>query len=178
MGNGNASIRVATTGQVACVKLEGRASFACSVEFKRLIQDLCRRGVNHFVVDLGACPIMDSTFLGMLAGLGTRMCAEGTPVDRRPIELLNPTDRVTELLDNLGVAHLFSLSRGATPEDLNFVEIDPAGGGRPTKLDLSRNCLEAHRILMDLNPENVAKFTDVTRFFEAEVKKAEAEAKA
>jgi hypothetical protein len=47
------------------------------------------------------------------------------------------------------------------------VELDhPA----PTKNDLSRNCLEAHETLMQVNPENIAKFKEVTRFLAEDLK--------
>jgi len=32
-----------------------------------------------------------------------------------------------------------------------------------SRADLTRTCLEAHELLMTINPENIAKFKDVTK---------------
>src|SRR5436853_3258135 len=82
-----------------CIKIEGRANFTSSVDFKTLIITLWQKGHHHFVLDLTDCLLMDSTFLGVLAGLGLKFGKEtsapnGKPVllntDPTPIELLNP----------------------------------------------------------------------------------------
>ncbi len=52
---------------------------------------------------------MDSTFLGVLAGFGLANNPDAAP-DKREIELLNPSARVRELLDNLGVLSLFNVA--------------------------------------------------------------------
>ena len=172
MSTGNtANILVATVDDTVCIKLDGRANFASSVDFKRLVNELKEGGKRKFVVDLSACQIMDSTFLGMLAGLGTRLSSEDLAPADRPIELLNPTERVADLIDNLGVSNLFNIVHCDSLKDVAYAEAD--AGEQPTKLDLSRNCLEAHEILMDLNADNVAKFKDVAKFFAEEVKRAE-----
>ena len=161
----------ARVGDAVCVKLAGRANFATSVDFKRLVTEARARGAQRFVVDLAACPLMDSTFLGVLAGLGTALSSDELPPEQRPIELLNPTAKVTDLIDNLGVLHLFRVVHGASPEQLAYTAVESAGA---TKLDLSRNCLEAHQVLMDLNPANVAKFKDVAKFFAEDIANQEA----
>lgn len=173
MSTGNtANILVATVDTTVCIKLEGRANFASSVDFKRLVNEMREEGKVKFIVDLSACQIMDSTFLGMLAGLGMRISSEELPAEQRPIELLNPTERVADLIDNLGVSNLFHIVECGADRDVAYT-VAEQNGAPPTKLDLSRNCLEAHEILMDLNSENVAKFKDVAKFFAEEVKRAE-----
>lgn len=165
------TLLAARVGDTVCVKISGRANFATSVDFKRLVAEARVRGAQRFIVDLSACPLMDSTFLGVLASLGTQLSADHLPPEQRPIELLNPTPKVADLVDNLGVLHLFRVVQGKDLEDLSFTAVESAGA---TKLELSRNCLEAHQVLMDLNPENVAKFKDVAKFFAEDVAKQEA----
>jgi hypothetical protein len=41
----------------------------------------------------------------------------------------------------------------------------------PTQEEVTRNCLEAHRTLMDIHPENVARFKDVAAFLAEDLKK-------
>jgi anti-sigma B factor antagonist len=165
------TLLAARVGDTVCVKISGRANFASSVDFKRLVHESRARGARRFLVDLAACPIMDSTFLGVLASLGTQLSADDLPPEQRPIELLNPTPKVADLIDNLGVLHLFRVVQGKDLENLCYTAVESAGA---TKLELSRNCLEAHQVLMDLNPENAAKFKDVAKFFAEDVAKQEA----
>ena len=47
--------------------------------------------------------------------------------------------------------------------------------GEPSdKTELTHTSLEAHRNLMDANPENEAKFKEVTRFLAEDLKRQEA----
>lgn len=167
------TLLAARVGDTVCVKISGRANFASSVDFKRLVHESRARGAQRFIVDLAACPIMDSTFLGVLASLGTRLATDNLPPEQRPIELLNPSPKVADLIDNLGVLQCFRVVQGRDLENLSFTAVESAGA---SKLEMSRNCLEAHQVLMDLNPENAAKFKDVAKFFAEDVAKQEAEA--
>ena len=98
----------------ACLKIAGRANFSFSPDFKTLLTELNQKGYNRFVIDLSECMLMDSTFLGVLAGFGIKLNQAGAP-DQRGIELLNANARVTELLENLGALHLFKSTSGALP---------------------------------------------------------------
>ena len=157
-----------------CVRISGRASFTCSVDFKALINGLWQQGATRFVLDLTECLLMDSTFLGVLAGLGLKFSAADNGHRPAVIELLNPNQRISDLLENLGVAHLFkvlkcdrSVTETMTPAPPTF------STPTPDKKDITRLCLEAHETLMDLHPGNVSKFKDVARFLAEDLKRAE-----
>src|SRR3954467_15078038 len=158
----SAKLLVFASGQLACVKIIGRANFTSSIDFKTLANELLQKGFTCFVLDLSECLLMDSTFLGVLAGFGLKMnhSASGPT---NGIELLNPNPRVAELLENLGVLHLFKVTQGSI-EMPECCEAPAPSSVASTKEDVTRACLEAHRTLMDLNPENVARFKDVTQF--------------
>ena len=166
----NLSVWVGDT--VVCVKISGRANFNCSVDFRTLFTTLWQQGHNRFVIDLTHCQLMDSTFLGVLAGLGLRFNQEPNGYGPVTIELLNPSPRLADMLDNLGVSDLFKIVSGPTAdtERLDPVEQPPSNVDRK---EVSRTCLEAHKLLMDLNPANVSKFKDVTRFLEEDLKRLE-----
>src|SRR5689334_23814595 len=110
MGASFPTLQVAVTHEVALVKISGRASFNCSVDFKTLVYELHNRGYGTFVLDLTECLILDSTFLGVLAGFGLKLADATTK--KTTITLLNPNQRILDLLDNLGVAHLFCVAQG------------------------------------------------------------------
>ena len=72
----------------ACIKISGRANFTSSIDFKTVVQELRQKGCNYFVLDLSECALMDSTFLGVLAGFGLKLRALGKPSsDRETIEI-------------------------------------------------------------------------------------------
>src|SRR3954467_10434036 len=114
----SAKLLVFASGQLACVKIIGRANFTSSIDFKTLANELLQKGFTCFILDLTECLLMDSTFLGVLAGFGLKIdaakaAANGdSPANGKGIELLNPNARIAELLENLGVIHLFKVVNG------------------------------------------------------------------
>jgi len=172
MGASSSILQVAVTDQVALVKISGRASFNCSVEFKTLVYELRARGYRKFILDLTDCLIMDSTFLGVLAGFGLK--AAESADEKVTVTLLNLNQRILDLLENLGVSHLFQLMQGTEPLSQKCREAGPMDGTR-SKLETARACLEAHETLMSINPANIPKFKDVTRFMAEDLKRLEAQ---
>ena len=164
------TLLVSVTDQLAIIKIVGRATVASSVSFKRLVNELRDRGFQHFILDLSECATMDSTFLGVLAATALKATGGTEPSRDSGLELLNPNDRVAELLDNLGVAHLFRTSYCPVPNGSKFTVADGASSGA-TREEISRTCLEAHQLLMQINPDNVPKFKDVTQFLAEDLKK-------
>ena len=172
MGASSSTLQVAVTDKVALVKISGRASFNSSVEFKTLVYELRARGYRKFILDLTECLIMDSTFLGVLAGFGLRLAESA---DEKPtVTLLNLNQRILDLLENLGVAHLFQVIQGTEALSQKCREARQPDGPR-SKLETARACLEAHETLMSINPANIPKFKDVTRFMAEDLKRLEAQ---
>ena len=88
------------------------------------------------------------------------------------VELANPSARIFELLENLGVLPLFKVTTGALqlPDDAKASAPDSVN---PTQAQITRTCLEAHQTLMAVNPDNVARFKDVTQFLAEDLKNLE-----
>src|SRR6185503_13186530 len=94
---------------LVCVKVAGRANFSGSVDLKTLVSAMWEKGYHHFVLDLTECLLMDSTFLGVLAGLGLKFNrnSQGSAAENggtngngnHAIELLNPSVRIADLLE-------------------------------------------------------------------------------
>jgi anti-anti-sigma regulatory factor len=154
----------------ACIKIVGRANFTSSIDFKTLVNELRQKGYNYFVLDLSECLLMDSTFLGVLAGFGLKMNPPSQEPCGQPIELLNANARIIDLLENLGVLHLFKLTQGRDAPQ-GTAEPIPQAPSAPNKEEVTRACLEAHRTLMEINPQNAARFKDVTQFLAEDLKK-------
>lgn len=155
--------------QCACIRIMGRANFASSVDFGTLVNELRRTGCGSFVLDLSECVLMDSTFLGVLAGFGLKYGAGEGGQGRRGIKLLNPSARITELLETLGVLHLFELTQGSL-DPAAFNPPQEAAPANATKAEMARTSLEAHQTLMGINPANAARFKDVAQFLAEDLK--------
>jgi anti-sigma B factor antagonist len=171
MSTPSANLSVLVGKNFACVKIAGRANFTSSPSFKTLLTELAQKGYGHFIIDLSECVLMDSTFLGVLAQFGLKLNSASASAERG-IELLNANARVAELLENLGALHLFKVASGAlqTPGDVKVCTPKPIN---PTHEQITRTSLEAHQTLMKVNPENVARFKDVTQFLAEDLKNLE-----
>jgi anti-sigma B factor antagonist len=178
MTNNVPSLMVAVADHAAIVKVNGRANFATSVTFKRLVGELTQRGFEQVILDLTECVTMDSTFLGVLAGTALKFAEthRNTHDGHRGchLRLLNPNQRVADLLENLGVAELFTTIHSNTPV-ADGQTMTPAEETNPSRVELSQACLEAHQTLMDINPDNVPRFKEVTQFLAEDIKKLTAE---
>ena len=163
-----ANLSVLVGKDFACVKIAGRANFTFSPDFKTLLTGLNQKGYNRFVVDLSECVLMDSTFLGVLAGFGMMTNPGGTSGGCE-IELANPSPRVAELLENLGVLHLFKVTDGPLKLPLDAQAQVPESIN-PSHEEITRTSLEAHQTLMAAHPDNVARFKDVAQFLAEDLK--------
>jgi anti-sigma B factor antagonist len=142
--------------------VQGHATFTASPDFNSLLHQLRERGVTYFIIELTDCAIMDSTFLGVLAGFGLKANQDN---GHGPcgVELRNANARIQELLENIGVLQLFKITQGEldTPEKLETMALECLAS---SKHEVTRTCLEAHKTLIAINPENEARFKDVTKF--------------
>jgi anti-sigma B factor antagonist len=158
------TITVGTDARTGYVRVAGRACAERARDFKLLARRLVDGGHPRLVLDLSQCVLMDSTFSGVLAGLADPRPGE-TPVD---LTLVGANERVRDLLDNLGVLPLVhDLDPAQFPAVCGDLEELPAGPG--AKEEIAGCCLEAHRVLMALKPENVAKFQTLERYLSAEL---------
>ncbi len=167
----SASLSVLVGKNFACIKIAGRANFASSPDFKALLDGLSQKQFRHFIIDLTECLLMDSTFLGVLAGFGMKLNPKGA-TNERGIELNNASERVADLLENLGTVHLFRLTQGnlKLPDDVKTCTPETIN---PSHEQIARTSLEAHETLMAMNPENVARFKDVTQFLSEDLRNIE-----
>lgn len=170
MSNPAANLSVLVGDRFACIKIAGRANFTLSIDFKTLLVGLRQKGYTYFMIELSDCLLMDSTFLGVLAGFGLKMSQPDGSLPACPVELRNPNARVTELIENLGVLHLFKVAQGPLSSQ-DALETCTPEAAHPSREEITRACLEAHQTLMAINPENVAKFKEVTRFLAEDLQK-------
>ena len=116
-------------------------------------------GKNCLVVDLEACSGMDSTFMGMLAGLGMLLKKKG----EGQLSIVGTSDKTKASLEELGLNHLMKIE----PKDGPWIgKIEEARANlRPlSDQDASakeEHILECHENLCDADSENFERFETV-----------------
>ena len=100
------SIQVGVSGPAVWVRVEGKGSFLNSGNFKEFAREMVDRGYREFVVDLVDCVMMDSTFMGTMAGLALRLKELG----QGHLQVVHCGERSRQLLSGLGLDQLFQIS--------------------------------------------------------------------
>ena len=152
------------------VHVAGRGTFRNGQPLRRYALEMIGNGVRQFVVDLGQCEGMDSTFLGVLAGIGLQL---REPATHGQLRLANVSPRNLELLQTVGLDRLFDLTPVSEPEpvglqmqrlpDSELAQL-PKVAAKNETADLM---LEAHTNLIRADNRNLAKFKDVTAVLSA-----------
>jgi anti-anti-sigma factor len=144
----------------ALIQIAGRANFTSSVDFKSLLDQLLQRGYTCFILDLTECVLMDSTFLGVLAGAALELRRKAPP---GTLTLARVGERNLELIRNLGLHRLATVDAGNFP--LNFSgTAHPLDTKARSEIESARLVLEAHESLISVDAANAAKFQDVLAF--------------
>jgi anti-sigma B factor antagonist len=147
--------------------VEGKGSFQNSPALKEFSKHMLERGYRHFVVDLNGCTVMDSTFMGTLAGIALRLREFGNG----SLLVRNANERNSDLLQNLGLNNLFDVeSKGAEPTTDNVVGSSPLADHPIDRSDQAECMIEAHEALVDAHPENFARFKDVLEYLKQDLR--------
>lgn len=159
------SILVGTAQRTVWVRVEGKGSFLNSTGLKEFAKEMVNRGFREFTVDLKNCPVMDSTFMGTLAGVALRLRELG----QGNLRVVNLNERNQDLLANLGLDQLFIM--GVTVSEPPSAEPaqQPLSAAASNKEDQARTMLEAHEAVVEANPENAAKFKDVLEYLKQDL---------
>lgn len=147
------------------IRIQGRASFANSGSLLEFIGEMIGQGRRRFVVDFSGCTGMDSTFLGVLAGLALDL-RKSDP--KGTVVFCRLGDRNLELIRNLGLHRLATVDMG---DDLiaSGGATEPLESGKMDELENARMCLEAHENLVEADQANQEKFQDVLVFLKNRV---------
>jgi len=150
------SVLVGISGPTVWIRVAGRGTFQNSTGLKDFAAEMIQRGHHEFVVDLKECELMDSTFMGTLAGLALRLGADGK------LHIVRANARCGQVLKNLGLDRILSLEEEASsaPPDntLRDAEENPPSEARRETI------IEAHENLVAANPDNAVRFKDVIDF--------------
>jgi anti-anti-sigma regulatory factor len=158
------SIQVGVNGQSVWVRVAGRGSFLNSGGLKEFAREMVDRGFRDFVFDLQDCVMMDSTFMGTMAGMALRLKELG----QGRLHVIHCGARSRELLAGLGLDQIFDIrANGATAPDCEALAKTggvPAEGSADAKREQAGAMLEAHEALCQAAPENLTRFKDVLEY--------------
>jgi anti-sigma B factor antagonist len=150
-------VQVGIAGPSAWIRIEGRGTFQNCAGLKEFAAEMMRRGHRTFIVDLAACELMDSTFLGTLTGI-----ALGLPADGK-LTVVRANERNRGVMQNLGLDRIFALEESApipAPGRMEDADTDPPQTARRETI------VQAHENLAAVNPENAIRFKDVLDFLQ------------
>ena len=152
---------VSCADRIVWVRVDGNGSSTNSTALKDFAKEMIHRGAREFIVDLCNCPMMDSTFMGTLAGISLwlRELGEGC------LSLVNLNNRNAESLCSLGLNQLFNVRVSAIKKDGQALTT-------PLKEDSTaraQTILEAHEALIKMAPGNLPKFKDVIQYLKEEL---------
>ena len=152
------SIQVGVNGQAVWVRVEGKGNFLNSGNFKDFAREMVNRGYREFVVDLEHCVMMDSTFMGTLAGVALRLKDLG----HGQLHVVRCGERSRELLTGLGLDQIFSIhSNGSAAPACETLAEAPTAEPSVQKQQQAQQMLDAHEALCEAAPENLSRFKDV-----------------
>jgi anti-sigma B factor antagonist len=153
------------------IRCEGKGSFRSSPILKRFGEARVGAGEKVLVIDLGGCTGMDSTFMGTLAGLASKLARS----DGGVLQVAGVNERNRRSLEDLGLDMLVEIE----PPAANWREridtlrdgLEPVNGGdRALAGDAqARHVFEAHKVLADSSQTNREKFRGVLEVLESEL---------
>jgi anti-sigma B factor antagonist len=163
------SIQVGVNGPVVWVRVAGRGSFLESGSLKEFAREMVNRGYREFVFDLEECVMMDSTFMGTMAGMTLRLKELGGG----HLRVIHCGQRSRDLLSGLGLDQIFEIQADGTTapecEELTATSGDATGKAEAAKRDQAGTMLEAHEALCQAAPENLTRFKDVLEYLKQDL---------
>lgn len=164
------AVYVALSDRYALVRVEGRGSFKVSTSFKQFAETVIQKKIPLILIDMSRCIGMDSTFMGVTAGIASRIKKQAGDV-----VMVNCSERTHGLLATLGLDQLISAyATSATPPGYNQLlsgkssgEQLPAAPG--SNIETIKTMLDAHQQIVTLAPETLPQFKDVIAYLGEEV---------
>ena len=170
-------IFVFSTEHSVYIRVNGRGAFQNSRPLRLFAAGLIERDHRQFVLDLGQCTGMDSTFLGVLTGIGLSLRQQYPP---GTAYVINASPHIRDLFKLLWLDRLFSVKGNAdelpgfvipTRSELQKLQDSDLGCvAKPLPREQIRELvLTAHDDLIRADSRNAPKFADVTKLLREDV---------
>ncbi len=160
------------------IKPVGRATFKIAPALKRFCMSVISKGTREIFFDMSDCSTMDSTFMGVIAGIAIWPVDEGEETVRTVLVHLTP--RVHGMLSSLGLERIVTCyDEGETPPDIpadmdsEMEAVSETGDGGAAEQESERlhTMKQAHMDLVHADAANEARFCDVLTYLDDEIKR-------
>jgi len=155
------------------IKVNGYGSFKMGPSIKRFGAAAVDKGCIKIIFDMENCLGMDSTFMGVMAGLAIRTQND---VNGRVVAM-NLSPKTISLLETLGLSRLIECYQAdAMPEEFeaelaDIMDLENLDLDGHDKLSSLTTMLTAHQNLVDVAPEeNLPRFKDVITYLDQDLK--------
>ncbi len=166
MGELSSGIFVGCLEKRVYARVVGRGTFQNSQPLRRFALGKIDQGHEEFVFNLGLCQGMDSTFLGVLVGIGLHLKQKGPSAS---IRIVNINQRNLDMLRTLGLDRLFRIDGDASASTVDadyqlFPDTDITQLKRRVDKDgAAVVMMEAHENLARVDQRNTPKFKELAR---------------
>jgi anti-anti-sigma factor len=160
-------IEAAQRGEDVLLRVQGRGAFPVAPAVKRFTTEAMAKGGRRFVFDMRTCEGMDSTFMGILAGLALRLQKE-----EGEVVLIHVSEKNRGLLHTLGLCAIVQMpaAHPASPVPREALAVlDTAAD----QLAAARAMLAAHESLVSASPDNLPKFQGVLSALKQDLERRE-----
>ena len=139
------TFKIARSKDAIYVRVTGLGNMNNSVTFKEFADRMRNEGYRSFVVDLGECRGVDSTFMGLLLGL------------REGLVVVNATAHCRKQMESIGLHLCVKLADEpmALPASLELHELPPAECDPNARMRL---VMKAHQDLIAIDKKNEERF--------------------
>jgi anti-sigma B factor antagonist len=157
------SLKVGLAGPTVWVRVEGRGTFQNSTGLRDVADQMIRRGHRQFIIDLGPCELMDSTFLGTLTEIALHLKQQG----EGELGFVRANKRHLGRLASFGLDGILAAGNYAdTPPPASPLNELATNQSREEK---RKNIMAAHEALVRSNPQNAILYKDALDFLKGEV---------
>lgn len=162
-------LEVAISKATGYVKVHGRGSFKISSSLKDFVNHLLDNNGKDLVVDVCDCLGMDSTFMGVMAGISQRLKREA----HGTVTLLGASPKIVKLLSTLGLSRLVTFQDAHTDAGRADAKPDlaPLEKKNETPLESAETMLEAHEKLVEIEEDNTLRFQDVLEYLKEDIRR-------
>ena len=158
MDNGN--VLHASHNDVHVLRFIGDIRYTLSPSIDRFLEEIFASSKPAgFFIDLTETDSIDSTNLGLLARLATRM----QRFDAQRVTIVSNRADINSVLNSMALDEVFDIVENTCLETDATQEVPQKDTDRKT---LAHTLIEAHRALMDLNERNREMFRDVVASLE------------
>jgi len=170
MSDGCTGIFVAREGEILFIQVRGGGNYQNAGSLRQCGQEALEQGCKMICLDLAQCRSLDSTFLGVLAGLGLRLGEKGYA---DALHVCNAGDHTLQSCEALGLDRVVQFDAGpwsvaVKPPGLDEFQKLPGSELRAVrkgdKNDSAELILEAHEQLCKADEGNEARFKEVKEY--------------